>query len=164
MRVNVRAFGCRRFRFSRIWTVMGFLIPILNFYRPYQVTSEVWRASDPRAMNSPAEWKRMPLPRIVSIWWATLLAGAIFEGVAILLLTSSGESITHLAITRGISAIAGLTTTAASVVAFLLVSQLERLQQTKWAILNHETEVLDEFSPTRPSTTIPSGAATANSV
>ena len=33
-RINVRAFGCRRFRYSRTWAIIGFFIPIVNFFRP----------------------------------------------------------------------------------------------------------------------------------
>jgi hypothetical protein len=163
-RINVRAFGCRGFRFTRIWTVIGFLIPVVNSYRPYQVVSEVWRASDPRSMEPSSEWKRLPLHRLVPSWWGALLVAAGLEILAMFLAFGAGESFSHLATARGIAAVACLTTAAASVLAFLLVSQLERMQQTKWAILNHETEVLSGFSPARSTTPIPAGVVTANSV
>jgi hypothetical protein len=36
------------------------------------------------------------------------------------------------------------------------------MQQTKWAILSHETEILNDYSTTRSGNEIPSYAATAN--
>jgi len=36
-RANLRAFGTRHLRFQRNWTILGFVIPVLNLFRPYQV-------------------------------------------------------------------------------------------------------------------------------
>ncbi len=47
VRVNVRALGARRLSYARQWTILGFLIPVLNALRPYQVVREIWQASDP---------------------------------------------------------------------------------------------------------------------
>jgi len=63
-RANLRALGARRLRFSREWTYLGFAIPVLNAYRPYQVVSEVWRGSDPSSLD-PLDWQRLPTSRLV---------------------------------------------------------------------------------------------------
>jgi hypothetical protein len=82
--------------------------------------------------------------------------------LAIVLLAGSDATFLHFLTVRGIATVACLVTTAASVLAFLLVSQLERMQQTKWAILSHQTEILKDFSPTRSTASIPAGVVTAN--
>ena len=38
--------GVTDMRYAPKWSVLGFLIPILNLFRPYQVMSELWKASD----------------------------------------------------------------------------------------------------------------------
>ena len=62
-RANLRAFGTRHLRYSRNWAVFGFLIPVLNLVRPYQVAREVWQASDPSATD-PFGWKAIRPPRL----------------------------------------------------------------------------------------------------
>ena len=163
-RVNVRAFGCRRFHFPRMWAVIGFLVPVFNFFRPYQVLSEVWRASDPRAMGSPVEWKLMPLSRIVPAWWGMLIASTTLELIALMLLSDSGESVLRFAAARGFATFAHFASTAACILAYLVVSGIGRFQQTQWAILSHEAEVLSEFSTSTPAATVPADAVTADSI
>ena len=64
LRVNLRALGVRKPDFARYWSVLGFLIPAVNFVLPYQVMAEVWRASDPSVLDR-FEWKRVEPPRIL---------------------------------------------------------------------------------------------------
>jgi hypothetical protein len=45
-RINVRAFGCRRFRYSRIWAIIGF------FIRAY--SSRSWLRDSSRIRQSPS--------------------------------------------------------------------------------------------------------------
>ncbi len=67
-RVNVRALGVRRLAYGREWTVLGFLVPLLNLFRPYQVVREIWQASDP-STGDPMAWKVVTAPRRIAIWW-----------------------------------------------------------------------------------------------
>ena len=134
-RINVRAFGCRRFRYSRTWAIIGFFIPILNFFRPYQVVSEVWRASDPRAVETPVAWIAMPVSRYVAAWWVTLLASLLLEILAAGLVTQSGATIGNLFAARSVGVLAGITSAASAVLAYLVVSGIEESQEEKWAII-----------------------------
>ena len=135
-RINVRAFGCRRFRYPRIWAIIGFFIPILNFFRPYQVVSEVWRASDPRAVETPMAWISMPVSRYVLAWWVTFLASAFLEVVAAGLVTNSGFTSAELFAARGVGVLAGITCAASAVLAYLVTSGIEESQEEKWAIIS----------------------------
>jgi hypothetical protein len=135
-RVNARSFGCRRFRFARHWTVIGFAIPIANLFRPLQVVSEVWQASDPRAIQTSVEWKSVPVPRLLPAWWGVLLASATLELVSAALLVSAGVTVERLSAARGIAAAAHLASVAAAILAYLVVSGIGRAQEAKWATLN----------------------------
>ncbi len=135
-RINVRAFGCRRFRYSRIWTIIGFFIPIIHFLRPYQVVSEVWRASDLRAVETPVAWISMPVSNFVPAWWLTLIASALLEILAAALVTHSGVTIGDLFAARSIGVLVGITSASSAVLAYLVVSGIEESQQEKWAIIS----------------------------
>jgi hypothetical protein len=135
-RINVRAFGCRRFRYSRIWAIIGFIIPIVNFFRPYQVVSEVWRASDPRSVETPVAWINMPVSRFVLAWWVVLLTSAILEILAAGLLTSAGVTVNDLLAARSIGVLVGITSASSAILAYLVISGIEESQQEKWAIIS----------------------------
>ena len=80
-RANLRAFGTRHLRYSRNWAVFGFLIPVVNLVRPYQVVREVWQASDPDTTD-PLDWKTVKPPRLLRAWWATFVAFLVFKMLA----------------------------------------------------------------------------------
>ena len=54
------------------WAIWGFIIPILNLFRPHQVMSEVWKASE-IAPGPEDPWSAKPTPAIVHLWWGVLL-------------------------------------------------------------------------------------------
>ncbi len=148
-RINVRAFGCRRFRYSRIWTIIGFFIPIINFLRPYQVVSEVWRASDPRAVETPVAWISMPVSKFVPAWWVTLIASALLEILAAALVTHSGVTVGDLFAARSIGVLVGITSASSAVLAYLVVSGIEESQEEKWAIISRAEAEADAADPYR---------------
>jgi hypothetical protein len=88
----VRALGVRRLAYRREWTILGFLVPFLNAFRPYQVVREIWQASDP-STGDPMAWKRVTAPRLLAAWWALFVAYFVVEALSLTLL--------HSAITMG---------------------------------------------------------------
>ena len=149
-RINARAFGCRRLRYPRIWAIIGFFIPILNFFRPYQVVSEVWRASDPRAVETPVAWITMPVSRYVPAWWLMLLTSALLETLAAGLVTHSGVTTDDLFAARSIGVLVGITAAASAVLAYLVISGIESSQQEKWAIISRAEADAEDPYPIDP--------------
>jgi hypothetical protein len=148
-RINVRAFGCRRLRYPRIWAIIGFFVPLLNFFRPYQIVAEVWRASDPRALETPTAWLMMPVSRYVLAWWVTLLASVFLEILAVGLGTHSGVTLEDLFAARGIGVLVGVTSASSAILAYLVISGIEESQQEKWAILCQAEAEADAVDPHR---------------
>jgi len=145
-RINVRAFGCRRFRYSRIWSIIGFMIPVLNLFRPYQVVSEVWRASDPRSVETPVAWVNMPVSRFVAAWWTTLLATALLEMLAAVFHTQTGVTVDDLFAARSIGVVAGIMSAASAILAYLVISGIQQAQEEKWEIIRRaEAEAPDPY-------------------
>lgn len=92
VRVNVRALGVRRLAYRREWTILGFLVPFLNAFRPYQVIREIWQASDP-STGDPMAWKRVAAPRLLAAWWGLFVAYFLLEAASLTML--------HAAVTLG---------------------------------------------------------------
>ena len=66
---NLLAFNTQGLKYSPLWAVIGFIIPILNLFRPYQVAQEIWTASDPDA--STVGWKQSKAGVVVILWWVS---------------------------------------------------------------------------------------------
>ncbi len=58
-------------KYSTWWAVGGWLIPIWNFFRPYQVAREIWNASNPDVHDAegPRDWLQKRSAHLVLIWW-----------------------------------------------------------------------------------------------
>src|SRR5262249_13088651 len=57
-------------RRGRRWVVLGWMIPVANFFLPYQVVSDIYRASARRPVRV----------TLVGFWWAAML---INEGLLV---------------------------------------------------------------------------------
>lgn len=80
---NLAALGATGLRFTPGWAVGWFFIPIANLVRPYQVTSEIWKASEPKVDTTDStSWKNLATSPIVGWWWALFLISSFIAAVA----------------------------------------------------------------------------------
>jgi len=70
------ALGVTDMRYAPKWSVWGFIIPIINLFRPYQVMSELWKASEV-APGPDDPWAKKPTPLLVNVWFAVLIVDGI---------------------------------------------------------------------------------------
>ena len=139
LRVNVRALGMRKFVFPRQWCVLGFLIPVVNFVRPYQVIKEVWRASDPSVLD-PFEWKFVDPPRLLTLWWGTFVIAATFQLAAFGLAHTAGVAAFKVLVVSGVAVVANLVTGLSASLAYFLVTRLAAAQAAKFRRLQGDDE------------------------
>jgi hypothetical protein len=139
-RANLRALGTRRLRFGREWTYLAFAIPVLNAWRPYQVVSEVWRASDP-ASTDPVGWQRLPGSRLVLAWWVGLAAWIAIEAIAALLFRVA-PGLHHVQIAHAISFLGDAGAALSASLGYFLVARITAAQDEKWAALGLGDRVL----------------------
>jgi hypothetical protein len=73
--------GVTTMRYAPRWSVWGFIVPILNLFRPYQVMSELWKASE--VVPGPDDpWAGKATPLIVNVWFAALIVENIIGRLA----------------------------------------------------------------------------------
>ncbi|MDW0119902.1 MAG: DUF4328 domain-containing protein [Nitrososphaeraceae archaeon] len=85
---NIHSFGAKWVT-SPVMAVVWWFIPIFNFWKPYHVTQQIWKASNPEVhLIEGTEWKRSPSSILVKQWWALyliaiagLVVGGIFSGI-----------------------------------------------------------------------------------
>jgi hypothetical protein len=131
VRANLRALGTRRLRFSREWTYFAFAIPVLNAYRPYQVVSEVWRASDP-ASTDPVDWQRVRSSRLVLAWWVGLAAWVAFEAISALLLRIA-PGLHTVQVAHALSFAGDVGAALSASLGCFVVTRISAAQDEKWA-------------------------------
>lgn len=69
-RRNLPALGARDLKYGPGWVLFGFVVPLVNLVRPYQVVKEVWKASDPAAEDGTAATReRLPGSAAIGGWW-----------------------------------------------------------------------------------------------
>jgi hypothetical protein len=132
-RANLRALGARRMRFRREWAYLGFVIPVLNAYRPYQVVSEVWRGSDPASVD-PLGWQRLPTAPIVLAWWLGLTGWVGFAFFAELVLRNA-PVIEHVQIARALALVGDVGAAVSASLGYFVVARISAAQDAKWARL-----------------------------
>jgi|ERR1041384_7398526 Domain of unknown function (DUF4328) len=70
---NVRAFGATGIA-SPVMAVVWWFVPFLNLWKPYQVTRNLWKASNPQLDVSSSNgistgWRDFPSSNNIKLWW-----------------------------------------------------------------------------------------------
>lgn len=78
---NLRHLGVRRLEYTPGWAVGYFFVPILCFFRPYQVAQEIFRASSPEVpLQRPTAWRLTSCSPVIGWWWGLTLLEALLGG------------------------------------------------------------------------------------
>jgi hypothetical protein len=88
--------GVTNMRYAPRWSVWGFIIPIVNLFRPYQVMGELWKASE--VVPGPDDpWAKKPTSLIVGVWFAILILDSIVGRLASSRTFDTIEQVTQIA-------------------------------------------------------------------
>jgi hypothetical protein len=76
--VNADALVPSGMEFTPGWAVGWFFVPLANLFKPYQVVSEIYRASVPEA--DPDFWSVASVPFYLPLWWGSWIAFNLISG------------------------------------------------------------------------------------
>lgn len=143
---NLRAWGTVGMRFRPYWAWLGFFVPVINLFRPYQIAVEIWQASDPDSDHQqPQSWRKGRINHIISFWWVSLFLLPIFDhylGHQMLRLGPS-RSIEAFLNANGTALVATSFNMLVLVVAIVFVYRLSERQEQKFARLEAESFPFD---------------------
>lgn len=78
---NIRSFGAKEIT-SPEMAVVWWFIPIMHLWKPYMVSQQIWKASNPDInLTEGTEWKKVPSSKIIKIWWVLVLV-AVFGSIS----------------------------------------------------------------------------------
>jgi hypothetical protein len=119
--------GATRLEYSPAAAAVSFFIPFVNLIRPYQVVSEIWRASMPGAEGW--SWTATATPNTIRAWWTLYLLYG-FSGIAVNL-TSKDRSIAGLISMSYTMLFKAVAEIAAAVLAIVVVQSTVARQETR---------------------------------
>ena len=83
---NLLTLGSKGQRFRPEMAVLWLFIPVVNFFNPYRIFAEMFKASDPTVTDSEGSenWKKEGLaPPIIVLWQALLAATVLFNPITV---------------------------------------------------------------------------------
>ena len=143
---NLPVLGARNLKFTPLWAVGWWFIPIAHLFRPYQVLREIWHGSDPvldvvvRGHGGETTL-RMEASTVVLGWWWALVVSALalqfyYPFLAAVTGDDTGEisSLFYVAL-FSVKATSTALNIAAAVLAILVVLKIDRMQTEKQRLL-----------------------------
>lgn len=128
---NLPSLHAADLRFTPGWAVGWFFVPIMSLFRPYQVASEIWKASDPNVDTiDNTSWKNSATSPIVGWWWAFFLITSylgLFAARAIL----SGEELSDLLTATYAYMVSDAIDVVGILITILMVRRISQFQETK---------------------------------
>lgn len=129
-RKNVDSFGVTGMKHSAGGTVGWFFVPIACLFKPFQVISEIWKASDPKVdASNPTGWIASAGSMLLNFWWALWIISNLADNGLILLTIATKYTTTPLTFT--VTAITFILDTISALLAMAVLFKLYQRQQEK---------------------------------
>jgi hypothetical protein len=104
---------------------------------PYQVISEVWRGSDPAVLDR-FEWKTVETPRLLMLWWASVVIAGTLELAAFGLGQTAGVIAFKSLVASAVAVLAHAAAAVSASLAFFVVTRLTAAQIAKYDLLRDD--------------------------
>jgi hypothetical protein len=128
VRWNAEMFCRGAHRFTRGWVLGSWICPVVNLWYPKWVVDDVIAASDPRTPRHIASLRGIPGTRLVWAWWLTWVVGLTLGNVAQRSVLDGAPELGQLLTNAVLSTISAVSTTAAAVLAVLIIRRVNDLQ------------------------------------
>ena len=128
---NLASLHATDLRFTPGWAVGWFFVPIMSLFRPYQVASEIHKASDPNVDTTDAiSRKNVATSPIVGWWWAFFLISNFVANIA-LRTVFSGEELSDLLTSTYAYMVSDAVDIVHILIAILMVRRIGQFQEAK---------------------------------
>jgi hypothetical protein len=128
VRWNAEMFCRGEHRFTRGWVLGSWICPVVNLWYPKQVVDDIVAASDPRTPPDTTTLRGIPGTRLVWAWWLTWVVGLVSGNVVQRGVLVAATELDQLRTNVVLSVVSALSTTAAAVLAVILIQRIDELQ------------------------------------
>lgn len=77
-RTNSEVLSLATHRHTRGWTIGGWFCPVVNFWFPQRIVTDIWRTSRPEAAHV-ADVEQLPGSRLVAAWWVLYILASLAD-------------------------------------------------------------------------------------
>lgn len=130
---NLPTFG-RVGQHNTAWAFWGWVVPIMNLFRPYQMMKELWLAPSPQGPNRDAT--------LIGWWWAFWLIDG-FIGQTVLRQYRDPSSIDALTTVTQVEMAGSVLNIATGVLGLLIIKRITLMQSTTPVVSDELLEVFD---------------------
>ncbi len=107
-------------------------MPILSLFRPYQVTKEIWKASDPAVeVNDGSAWQKAEASPIIILWWVMFLVSG-YVGYFLMRASLTAETVGELLTVSKLTLATDIIDIPAAFLAIILVRTIGQRQDQKF--------------------------------
>jgi Domain of unknown function (DUF4328) len=121
-------------RRRKVWVTLGWFVPIVSFWFPYQVVADIYRASEP-AENPRRYGFLVSAPGYIGWWWACWLIGMIADRVVVAVTNGNVVGRNDLIAGSGLGSISAVTWVAAAVLFIRYVRDVTAMQHERAALI-----------------------------
>ena len=132
---NINSFQRPVPRFTSGWAVGWFFIPIMSLFRPYQVVSEIWKASNPEIDPELNTVEHLPSSAVVALWWAFFLLSNFIGNIAARLLFDD-DTITDLLTSTYAYIVSYAIDIVGLIITIVMVRKISQMQEMRYNNLN----------------------------
>lgn len=134
---NLPALNANGLKYSPGWAVGWFFVPIMNLFRPYQVTTEIWKASNPDVtIKGELDWKDSSLSPLLPCWWSLWILSGIVGNIVSRLYLSAND-VDSLSASYWGYLVLDILDVAATVLLVTIVIKIDHRQREKSLLLKH---------------------------
>jgi hypothetical protein len=135
---NLQALGIRRGRYSSPWTILLFLVPILNLYYAYDLVKELWRQSSPDLGFSDGFLKQHAFTlehypsktALIGLWWGFTIVSLLAARFSVTII-SHGPGISDRITGTWMDLTSDALAAVASILLILIVKNTDARQEEK---------------------------------
>jgi len=128
VRWNAEMFCRGEHRLTRGWVLGSWICPVVNLWYPKWVVDDVVAASDPRTPARTESLRGIPGTSLVWAWWVTWVVGLVLGNVSQRSALDGAVELSELRTNAVMSGISAVSTTAAAVLAVMVIQRVNELQ------------------------------------
>lgn len=117
---NTAGLGATGTRYRSGWSLGAWFVPILAFFRPKQITNDIWRASDPELPRHATGWQANKVHGLIHWWWAIWVVATVVSNFSARSYFSA-ETLSEQLLASSMAAVANVVSIVAAVLAILVV-------------------------------------------
>ncbi len=139
---NTAGLGATGMRYKPGWSVGAWFVPILNLFRPKQISNDIWRASEPGLPRHASGWQGNEVHGLIHWWWGIWIVAGIIGNVSTRSYLSA-ETLSEQLGASSVAAVADVVFIVAAILAILVVRAITIRQEEREDVLRASAPQVD---------------------